>query len=261
MGKAPPKKVPKTLENMREKDETMVVDGDEEVMNELEMDEFSAHFRGQKRTKIVFTTSPKPSRQMFPVVKEMMSVFPKTTYVARRNYHVKEIVKYSSEKKYTHVLILQERHRKPVGLYVIHLPRGPTAYFKLTSFVPGANIPGHGVRTKHKPEVVLRGFSTRLGVTVGRMLGSLFPSDPDFGEGGSSRNVVTFLCQRDFIFFRSHRYIFDVSQDSEGVRLQEIGPRFTLRLKWLQDGTFDTRSGEFEWVAKKETKGRKAFFL
>lgn len=75
------------------------------------------------------------------------------------------------------------------------------------------------------------------------MLGSLFPQDPEF-EG---RRVATFHNQRDFIFFRHHRYIFD---GSEKVRIQELGPRFTLKLQWLQHGTFDPKNGEFEFKLK-----------
>lgn len=32
--------------------------------------------------------------------------------------------------------------------------------------------------------------------------------------------------------------------------IQECGPRFTLKLRSLQHGTFDTKGGEFEWVHK-----------
>jgi len=32
--------------------------------------------------------------------------------------------------------------------------------------------------------------------------------------------------------------------------MQECGPRFTLKLKSLQHGTFDTKGGEYEWVHK-----------
>lgn len=34
--------------------------------------------------------------------------------------------------------------------------------------------------------------------------------------------------------------------------VQELGPRFTLKLESLQKGTFDSKGGEFEWVRKKE---------
>jgi len=34
------------------------------------------------------------------------------------------------------------------------------------------------------------------------------------------------------------------------TQTQECGPRFTLKLISLQNGTFDTKGGEYEWVHK-----------
>jgi ribosome production factor 1 len=47
------------------------------------------------------------------------------------------------------------------------------------------------------------------------------------------RQVVTLHNQRDFLFFRRHRYAF---RSTEKAALQEIGPRFTLKLRWLKKG-------------------------
>lgn len=33
---------------------------------------------------------------------------------------------------------------------------------------------------------------------------------------------------------------------------QELGPRFTLKMRWLQEGTFDTQFGEYEWIHKRK---------
>ena len=104
------------------------------------------------------------------------------------------------------------------------------------------------------------------------------------------RQVVTFHNQRDYIFVRHHRYKFkpksdkiqhiakqqakakQSKQDEEeskkkmtdeelqeqhvkkvmGTNLQELGPRFTLKLRWLQEGTFDTQFGEYEWIHKRK---------
>nr|GEU41863.1 ribosome production factor 1 [Tanacetum cinerariifolium] len=126
--------------------------------------------------------------------------------------------------------------------------------------------------------VVLNNFTTRLGHRVGRLIQSLFPQDPEF----RGRRVVTFHNQRDFIFFRHHRYIFETRENKQIVaskkkddnedgkeeddngdkektqklkviaRLKECGPRFTLKLTSLQHGTFDTKGGEYEWVHKPE---------
>jgi ribosome production factor 1 len=47
------------------------------------------------------------------------------------------------------------------------------------------------------------------------------------------------------------------------ARLQELGPRFTLKLQSLQKGTFDSKSGEFEWVhnRKEMDTSRRRFHL
>lgn len=57
----------------------------------------------------------------------------------------------------------------------------------------------------------------------------MFPALPEF----QGRQVVTLHNQRDFLFFRRHRYAF---RSAERVQLQEIGPQFTLKLRSLRKG-------------------------
>lgn len=91
------------------------------------------------------------------------------------------------------------------GMIICHLPDGPTATFKLTSatlpeqirvcssapcictsatlalnFAVLHCLQNHGRLTSHYPEVILNHFNTRLGITVGRMLGALFHQRPNF---------------------------------------------------------------------------------
>jgi len=138
-----------------------------------------------------------------------------------------------------------------------HVSAGPTAFFKVSNVVTAQSLPNHGCKTSHIPELNLHGFGTRLGHRIGRFMGSLFPHNAQF-EG---RQVVTFHNQRDYIFVRHHRYIFyegkQVLDEAKGLkktraRLQELGPRFTLKLRWLQEGTFDTQFGEYEWFHKRK---------
>jgi ribosome production factor 1 len=137
----------------------------------------------------------------------------------------------------------------------VHLPNGPTAYFRLTSVRLNKDIRGHGKVGDYRPELILNNFNTRLGSIVGRMLCALFPAVPEF----QGRQVATFHNQRDFIFFRRHRYIF---RDGKKADIQELGPRFTLRLEALQKGTFDPEFGEYEWMHKPELDtSRRKFFL
>ena len=65
--------------------------------------------------------------------------------------------------------------------------------------------------------------------------------------------MVTFHNQRDFIFVRHHRYIYKQEADKTRAKLQELGPRFTIKMKWLQEGTFDTEFGEYEWICKRKS--------
>lgn len=56
----------------------------------------------------------------------------------------------------------------------------------------------------YEPEVIMNNFTTRLGHSVARMINCLIPQKPDF----HGRRVMTYHNQRDFIFFRHHRYLF-----------------------------------------------------
>ena len=105
---------------------------------------------------------------------------------------------------------------------------------------------GGGNPTNHWPELILKNFRTRLGRKIGRMFAAIFPQRPDL-EG---RQVVTLHNQRDYIFFRQHRYMF--KNDFKKVALCELGPRFTLRLRSLQKGTFDSKYGEFEFELRRK---------
>lgn len=88
-------------------------------------------------------------------------------------------------------------------MLVIHLPDGPTAHFKLSNVKLTVDLKrSHKEISEHRPEVILNNFTTRLGCTIGRMLGALFHYESEF----KGRRVVTFHNQRDYIFFRHHRY-------------------------------------------------------
>jgi len=245
--KAPPKQIPKTIENMRKADETMVRADDVEVLGDEKDDEFAAYYSNEKKPKLMISTRPKCSRKLYPFIGDLMQMIPNAFYYPRKHYSMEEMIKQAMDKGFTHLVILAEKQKACNGLLVTHLPTGPTAFFRLSSFQAGATIPGHGRPTSHIPELILNNFVTRLGRRAGRFLGSLFPHQPQF-EG---RQVVTFHNQRDFIFVRHHRYIYRKENDKTRARLQELGPRFTLKLNWLQEGVFDDKFGEYEWLRRK----------
>lgn len=93
---------------------------------------------------------------------------------------------------------------------------------------------------------MLSNFSTPLGLSTGRLLQSLFPPLPQI----IGRQVVAVHNQRDYIFFRRFRYMFALRETEASrkaardqgrdehlrTRMQEIGPRFTMKLRWIKKG-------------------------
>lgn len=253
---APPKKVPRTLESMRVRDDTMVDAEDEEVQQDEAQDEMASFFAKARCPKVLITTTEKPHGRTIKFCSEFHHVVPNSTVYYRRSLDLKKIIPQAIKREYTDIIVVNEDNKQPNGLLICHLPDGPTAHFKLSSLRLCSEIKNCGGVTKHHPEVILNNFNTRLGHSVGRLLASVFPYDPEF----QGRRCVTFHNQRDFIFFRHHRYQF---RNEKRVGLHELGPKFTLKLRSLQKGTFDSKFGEYEWVYKRhemETSRRK-FFL
>ena len=157
-------------------------------------------------------------------------------------------------RKYTNVAT---NHHYADSLILSHLPDGPTANFRVSSMKLRSKIFNHGAAPgDSNPELILNNFDTMLGHRIGRMLASLFPQIPNV----RARRIITLHNQRDFIFFRQHRYQFN--ENGTRADLVECGPRFTLKLKSLQLGTLDSKAGEFEFIWKpRDGVNRKKFSL
>ncbi|KAM6938833.1 ribosome production factor 1 [Lycodopsis pacificus] len=243
--KAPPKEVPKTIENQRVYDETTVDPQDEEIAFDEGTDEFSAYFNGLTNPKVLITTSDRPRGRTVRFCKQLATVIPDAHVYYRRGLALKRIIPQCVARNFTYLMVINEDRKVPNGLVLCHLPDGPTAHFKISNARLRKEMKRRGKEpTLHSPEVILNNFTTRLGHSIGRMFAALFPQDPHF----VGRQVATFHNQRDFVFFRFHRYIF---KNEKKVGIQELGPRFTLKLRSLQKGTFDSKFGEYEWVLKR----------
>lgn len=260
-----PKQVPHTIESLREKDETIITgdiddEQNEELKHDFEHDEFAAYYKHSYEPKVLITYCDNPTRKTRIFGRELTRMVPNSISLYRNRSGVKKMVKSAIARNFTDIIVVNEDQCKPNGMLVIHLPDGPTAHFKLSNVKITPELKrSHKEITEHRPEVILNNFTTRLGYTIGRMLGALFHYEPEF----KGRRVVTFHNQRDYIFFRHHRYQFDLKNGK--ARLRELGPRFTLRLRSLQHGTFDSKYGTYEWLIQgrrheMETSRRK-FFL
>lgn len=244
---------------MRVPDETMVEDhNDEDIVGEQNIDEFDKYFNRESTPKILITTNRRPRGKIFDFLKELKLTIPNIYYYPRQNFRIKEIIEWVKKREFTDVMVWQEKNGIPHSLILSHLPDGPTATFRVSGIKLNEEIQNHGANNglMVAPELILNNFDTMLGSRMGRMIAALFPQDPELEK----RRVVTFHNQRDFVFFRHHRYEFN----SDGTRaaLQEVGPRFTLKLHKLQLGTLDSKAGEFEFLYKpKDGVNRKKFFL
>ncbi|KAJ9114414.1 hypothetical protein QFC20_001557 [Naganishia adeliensis] len=211
-----------------EDDAEAEAEGDEE--NADEQPEAPPQYMAPPR--ILLTTSPSPTKATYEFLAELRSVFPGAEVRKRlkgKGYEMGRIARWAAKREYAAMVVVNEDHKRPNAITVINLPAGPTAYFKLSSIQLGNQIAGHARPSPHSPELILNGFSTLLGISIGRLFGSMFPPMPMF----RGRQVVTLHNQRDFLFFRRHRYMF---ASPTKAKLQEIGPKFTLKLRWLRKG-------------------------
>lgn len=232
--------------------------------------------------KILLTTSI--NSNLHEEAHLLCTLFPNTVYIPRSSHRyghkfsIREISKFATNRNYTSVIVLKEDLKKPTGLAIVHLPHGPTCHFSIANWVEGKKLPGHGNPTAHYPELILNNFRTPLGLLTARLFLTLFPPQPDL----QGRQVVTLHNQRDYIFVRRHRYVFREKRTTEknvcgtdgkevegveGIRagLQELGPRFTLKLRRVDKGIGRAGSeGEdavqWEWKAHME-KQRTRFNL
>ena len=214
----------------------------------------------------------------------LCTLFPNSTYIPRSSHRyghkfsLREISKFATNRNYTSVILLKEDSKKPTGLTIVHLPDGPTCHFSIANWVDGKKLPGHGNPTNHYPELILNNFRTPLGLLTARLFLTLFPPQPEL----QGRQVVTLHNQRDYIFLRRHRYVFREKKETEksvvgpdgkvvegveGIRagLQELGPRFTLKLRRVDKGIGRAGSDgddavQWQWKAHME-KQRTRFNL
>jgi ribosome production factor 1 len=98
-----------------------------------------------------------------------MELFPTIYFYKRKGYEIKQICEIAASKGFTDLIVVSEDHKAVNGLWLIHLPGGPTAHFKLSSLKLIRDIKGHGNPTGHRPELILNNFNTRLGTSPGKI--------------------------------------------------------------------------------------------
>ena len=125
------KQIPKTIENTRAHDETMVQEGDIEVGGDERDDEFAKFFGNESKPKILITTRPRCSKKIFPLISDLMQMIPNAFYYPREKHLVRDMIEFANGRNFTHLVILGEKAKVCNGLLVTQLKTGPTAYFKV----------------------------------------------------------------------------------------------------------------------------------
>lgn len=116
---APPKLEPRTLDSSREPELTMIgADGDDEIAGDELDDEFARIFANEEKPKLMITTRPFPSGELYHFIKDLMDLIPNAFYYKRGTFDIKEIVQFASNKDFTHLIVLSEKAKVCNG-YVV----------------------------------------------------------------------------------------------------------------------------------------------
>lgn len=168
-------------------------------------------------TFVIITTSKNPEGETcIELCKELEMMIPYSQYFP------------SDQERPEHSLLVKVVENAKMPLYIrITDMCGNEVEFKIINYKSKKYLRNKSVITPDIPQLIVHNFNTPLGDQVVNWLAKLFPLRIE------GRQVASFHCKNDFIFFRYHRYIFRENK----VDLQDIGPHLTLRLKKLRNET------------------------
>jgi rRNA maturation protein Rpf1 len=82
---------------------------------------------------ITTAKQPRPTKHSYDFIKDFMELIPKIYFYKRKGYEIKQICEIAASKGFTDLIVVSEDHKAVNSLWLIHLPGGPTAHFKLSS--------------------------------------------------------------------------------------------------------------------------------
>eukprot|EP00339_Tiarina_fusa_P002789 CAMPEP_0117040172 /NCGR_PEP_ID=MMETSP0472-20121206/28134_1 /TAXON_ID=693140 ORGANISM="Tiarina fusus, Strain LIS" /NCGR_SAMPLE_ID=MMETSP0472 /ASSEMBLY_ACC=CAM_ASM_000603 /LENGTH=285 /DNA_ID=CAMNT_0004750839 /DNA_START=16 /DNA_END=869 /DNA_ORIENTATION=+ len=196
---------------------------------------------GVEDPTVFITTSRNPSARLAQFAKEMRLVIPNAQRMNRGGHTISEIINTCKAKGVTDIIVAHETRGQPDGLIVCHLPFGPTAFFGLSNCVLRHDIEGVAPLSLAYPHLIFNNFSSKLGERTTNILKYLFPVPKD-----ESKRVITFSNDNDFVSFRHHMF----EKDGRKVELEEVGPRFEMKLYQIRLGTLDQEEADVEWALR-----------
>ena len=112
----------------------------DETVEDDHTDEFSSYFNHKYLPKVLITSSERPSLKTHLLMRELSMCIPHSDIKLRSGSNIKKFLPDAVSRGYTDLLIINEDRKMPNGLLIVHLPEGPSAHFKLTSFKRGYDI-------------------------------------------------------------------------------------------------------------------------
>lgn len=227
---------------------------DRTTAEELELDDEYSHLSGVVDPRVLVTTSRDPSSRLGSFAKEIRLLLPTAIRLNRGNLVLPNLVNSAKSSGLTDIILLHEHRGTPTALTISHLPHGPTASFSLHNVLLRHDIPNasRGTVSESYPHLIFDGFTTPLGQRVVKILQHLFPPKEASTKLGS--RVVTFKNIEDSIEVRHHVF---VKTGYQSVELAEVGPRMTMRLFEIRQGTAENKNGDTEWHMNQYTRTSK----
>jgi len=210
---------------------------------------------------VLVTTSRDPSSRLSSFAKEIRLLLPTAIRLNRGNLVLPNLVGSAKSSGLTDLILLHEHRGTPTALTISHFPHGPTASFSLHNVVLRHDIPNasRGTVSESYPHLIFEGFSTTLGKRVVKILQHMFPPREVSGQTKLGSRIVTFVNREDAIEVRHHVF---VKTGYQSVELAEVGPRMTMRLFEIRQGTAENKEGDVEWALSQYTRtSRKKDYL
>eukprot|EP00477_Mikrocytos_mackini_P001330 GAHX01001427.1.p1 GENE.GAHX01001427.1~~GAHX01001427.1.p1 ORF type:complete len:226 (+),score=39.07 GAHX01001427.1:46-723(+) len=221
---------------------------------------------------ILLTTCLNPHNITKRFAKEMIKVFPNSCYYKRGNYSIEEIVNLCKTSNYKTLIIIHEIKGEPSQMIITDLPFGPSYFFNLSKVYIRQQLSNYllskgeaelaELKSEGKPYLILENFSKPVGMKVKKLLCGIFPV---VTEEERSKSAVVFFADGYKIHFRNKKLGFDlepvlknnkVVAYKKKTNLEEIGPRFTMKLYKITEGMPNEkyRRNDFQLFLRKKEK-------